>query len=456
MKISNSIYVCISIFLLLNSSGCKKFVTIEPPKNQLTYQGVFADSVNARAAVLGIYETAMQQTAMSFSNGGFSLYGGLSSDELYISGSDQASAEFFNYKLQPLNSNNLALWVFAYKYIYQCNASIEGLAASENIPISSKMSLIAELRFLRAFFYFNLLNLYGEVPIVTTTDYELNRLAPRAPADQVYAQIVTDLQFAQANLPANASIKARANFYSATALLAKVYLYTQQYTKSVTETNKIINSGKYTLTANINNVFLPGSSESIWYLVPVAPLRATWEGYYFIPSSNTTKPKYVIANTLYNSFENGDLRKAAWIKGNATGGVLYPYPYKYKLALVSGTNSEYSIIFRLAEIYLIRAEAKANSEDLTGATADLNVVRQRAGLARTTAADKSTMLLALEKERQTELFCEWCNRWFDLKRTGRAPALLGNKTGWNSNALLYPVPLAELNTNPKLTQNPGY
>jgi len=93
----------------------------------------------------------------------------------------------------------------------------------------------------------------------------------------------------------------------------------------------------------------------------------------------------------------------------------------------------------------------------SGGLGDVNIIRQRAGLSPLVLTDKSTLLLAIEKERQTELFSEWGHRWFDLKRTGRADAVLGaEKSNWKSTDALYPIPAVEISKNPKLTQNPGY
>lgn len=456
MKSLNIIYVFFISLLACCFCACKKIVDIDTPKNQLTASAVFADSTNANAAVLGIYESMMQVGSFGFCSGGMTLYPGLSADELTLSTSDINISPFYNYQVLPNNSINESLWIYAYKYIYQANACIEGIAGAQNISDSFRNSLTAEARFLRAFYYFNLVNLYGPVPLVTSTNYDQTRLTGRSSTDLVYSQIVADLQFAQANLPTNEIDKARGNYYSATALLAKVYLYTGQYAKAVTEADKVINSGQFAMVTDLNSVFLSASTETIWYLLPVVPSHATYEGYYFVPTSTTVIPKYVIINALYNSFEPGDLRKIDWIKSNTIAGQDYPYPYKYKQG--STTNpAEYSVVFRLAELYLIRAEAKANNGDLAGSTADINVIRNRAGLPNTFASDRPSLLLAIEKERQAEMFTEWGNRWFDLKRTNRASTVLSvEKSNWNNNAVLYPIPITEINSNPNLTQNQGY
>jgi hypothetical protein len=115
------------------------------------------------------------------------------------------------------------------------------------------------------------------------------------------------------------------------------------------------------------------------------------------------------------------------------------------------------MILRLSEQYLIRAEASAQLGNTAAAMADVNVVRARAGLAAITAANSTAALAAIMHERQAELFTEWGNRWFDLKRTNTATTVLSaEKTGWQANMELYPVPRTQLSVNPLLTQNPGY
>ena len=114
-------------------------------------------------------------------------------------------------------------------------------------------------------------------------------------------------------------------------------------------------------------------------------------------------------------------------------------------------------MFRLAEQYLIRSEARAQQNNLSGAASDLNTIRARAGLGVTPAATQADLLLAIEKERWVELFTEMSDRWFNLKRTGRIDAVLSlTKPQWQSFQALYPIPTTEITANPKLLQNPGY
>lgn len=457
MKKLNTISLCLICTIIYTLTGCKKFVEISGPKNQLTSDLVFADSVNANAAIVGLYSQIAAGGSFGLLAGGMTLYPGLSADELNTTSTDASIAAFYNNNILVANDKNQALYSLGYKYIYGTNACIEGITASAQISKNTKAQMIAETKFLRAFTYFNLVNLYGAIPIITSTDYNQTRLTGRSAPNLVYDQIISDLKFAQANLPVSSTVKERAGYYAATALLAKTYLYTAQYAMASAEADKIISSGKFSLVNNLNNVFLASSTETIWNTLDVIPLQATYEGLYFIPSSATAKPKYIITSNLYNFFEAGDGRKASWIKVNTNSGQAYPYPYKYKVRTTTSTPTENYVISRLSELFLIRAEAKTNLDDLDGAKNDLNVIRKRAGLNNTPATDKASLLLAIENERRAELFCEWGNRWLDLKRTNRAITVLGPlKSNFNNNTSLYPIPISELNANPNLSQNPGY
>ncbi|HEU4473178.1 MAG TPA: RagB/SusD family nutrient uptake outer membrane protein, partial [Flavisolibacter sp.] len=121
--------------------------------------------------------------------------------------------------------------------------------------------------------------------------------------------------------------------------------------------------------------------------------------------------------------------------------------------------AEYLIVFRLAEQYLIRAEARMHKGDIQGSISDLNIIRSRAGLPSLPVTLTPVQLAtAIEQERRVELFCEWGHRWQDLKRTGRAGAVLSTAKApnWQSTDELYPIPAVEMQNNPFLTQNPGY
>lgn len=436
-------------------TGCKKFVDVGQPKNQLTSSEVFADSTDAAGVLAGIYYSSIS-SPLAINSGGLTLYPGLSSDELVPTGSSISIVQFYADNVLTNNSQNYSLWLGGYNYIYSANACIEGVTGSSGIPASAKARLIAEARFIRGYQYFCLMNLYGGLPLVTGTDYKTTGILPRATREQVFVQIIGDLQFAESNLGVYAGSNDRPNSLTASAILAKVFLYQGKNNLAVAEAGKVINSGNFQLESDLNNVFLSGSAETIWQLdLPFN--KYTWEGTAFVPTSSHGTPKYVINANLLNSFEEGDLRLSSWTKTNTSGTKSYIYPYKYKNNSLATVATEGYVLMRLADIYLIRAEAEMNSGDLGDALNDLNMIRARAGLTAVAATDGPSVFAAIRNERRHELFCEGGSRWFDLKRWNLANETLAPlKSSWSVNAILYPIPLDEINANPELVQNPGY
>lgn len=458
--------------LLMALSSCKKFVDIADPKDRINSERAFADSANATSSILGLYITSRSNSPNpNISNGGLSIYLGMSADELaptYQWSSDVN--ELYQNSLQRLNGLATVFW-HHYSVLYQANACIEGLEKSA-IKESVKNQLMGEAKFFRAWNYFLLVNIFGKVPLVTTTNYQTNATLPRASEDNVYLQILQDLNDCENLLQSNyvSSGRVRVNKFAAKALLARVLLYRGRFAEAEVAATDIINSALYQLTSDLNNVFTSNSQEAIWQLLS-AGLNdglATTEGFAFVPYFPGMVPNYAIMDTLLKSFEPNDNRYAKWVaKTTVTVGstpIDYYYPYKYKEAITSSTPIENIMVFRLAEQYLIRAEARAKLDKLTGANSaqsDINVIRGRAGLPSTIASTKDELLTAIGHERKIEFFAEGGHRWFDLKRTNRLDQIMSGITPlkggtWNTNQKLFPVPLVEIQKNPFLDQNPGY
>jgi hypothetical protein len=442
-----TVSVCIS---------CKKFLEINPAPDLVTTSDVFLSDNTALSAVASLYPSlGLSQRVTS---GGLSIYAGLSADEIATTASSSVADPFLLNSLLSDNSTvNSNFYTFSYKYIYQCNAILEGLLKSSTLTPALKSQLIGEVRILRALLYFYLANLFGDVPLIISTNYEVNAKLPRAPLAEVYALVISDLKDAQNLLTLNypSTGKARPNRYTASAFLARVYLYVNDWPNAEAQATSVISSGTYSLSVNLNAVFTINSSETIWEFVN--DNGNTTEGSQFIPTSATVKPRYQIIPSLLNSFEAGDTRKTNWLNSNMIGGLAYFYPYKYKIRTASPIN-EANKIFRLAEQYLIRAEARAQQNNISGSQSDLNFIRNRAVLPNTTASTKNDLLIAVENERRVELFSEWGHRWLDLKRTIRTDAVLAPLKGsnWQTTDALYPIPYIEIQRNPFLTQNQGY
>jgi starch-binding outer membrane protein, SusD/RagB family len=450
---NKKIYLIVIACLLCS---CTKMIEADLPDNLIESKQVFSNDQTAISAALGVY-AQLRTTNLSIFNGGTSLYTALSSDELNNTTSSTVADPFSLNALQPTNPTVNNFWSSAYSTIYQVNSSLEGLSQSSKITDSVNRQLTGEMKFIRAFCYFNLVNLFGDVPLINSTDYRINSAQPRTATSSIYSQVITDLTDAKQLLKTTypSANRSRANKWTASALLARIYLYTGDWVNAENEASSIINSGLYSLPVNLNNVFVTTSPETIFQ---VANDNAnTAEGAALIPSSTTIKPTYAITSSLLNAFESNDGRKTAWLSSNTISGQPFYYPFKYKLRLSTPLN-ESEIVLRLAEQFLLRAEARVHLNKLTEAAADLDVIRVRAGLSPTSAMDAPSLLLAIEKERRTELFTEWGHRWFDLKRTGHTDSVLKALKGsnWQTTDILYPLPQTQLDLNPKLMQNPGY
>lgn len=370
--------------------------------------------------------------------------------------------EFIKNEISITNHSTIegVFWNAAYKYIYASNLIVENATASTQLTAPVKNSVVGQALFIRAFCYFHLMNLFGDVPLATTSDYRVNAVLPRTAKSNVMAQVIDDLVKAQNLLlttyPSTERVKV--NKWTAAALLARVYLYKQDFANAEIQATNVINSGMYTLETNLSNVFLKASNEAIWQLRPVNPVYNSYEGNAILPATTSSTPTYLITTGLLNAFEAGDARRTAWVQSRSFASQTVYYPYKYKVYGSSAPLTEYYMMFRLAEQYLIRAEARTMQSNISGAQSDINKIRNRAGLGNTIANDQTTLLNAIGQERRIELLAEWGHRWYDLKRTQRANTILGalKPTTWQSTDVLWPIPQSQINLNPFLTQNPGY
>ncbi len=454
-------FACAGLF-----SSCKKLIEIPPnPVTSVAASQVFADSADVMSAIAGVYHNfQVVDGQSSILSSLMPECTGLSGDELYNTQSyDAAAAQLFNNAILSDNTYVGSLWQTAYQPIYQVNACLEGVEGSAGLSVPLKQQLTGEMKVVRALYYFNLVNIFGAVPIPLSTNYKTNAALSRTSVDSVYGQIITDLGDALSLLTADypSAGRARPNIYTAMSLLSKIYLYRKQYELAANLASQVINTGNYSLEQDPDNVFLDGSSETIWALPGNGLYYQTSVATLFVPPYYASSPTFALTNSLMTAFEPNDRRQADWVgsmAGDLNGApITYYYPFKYKNTDAASPTQEDFTIFRLGELYLIRAEALANQGKTDSAKADLNQVRLRAGLNPTTAMTQADLLNAIMHERQIELFCEGGNRWFDLKRTETIDGVLGmEKTGWQPYDALYPIPLSDIRLDPYLTQNPNY
>lgn len=467
-RIFSRVGFALIITLLIGMNSCEDFVTINPPASQIVTSSVFNNWGTANAALVSIYP----QVA-SF-NKNIQDYTGLYGDEFRTNNTGGLDRAVFTNALEPITLAPSQVWNSGFNIIYQANAVIEGCLNSETLSQQQTSILIGEAKFTRAFSNFYLCNLYGDIPLVLTTDYDVNSRLQRRPKEEVFQQIVEDLEDARHLLGteyldsegnSGTTERVRPNMYAATALLARVYLYQRKHALANELATIVISENSRHDTVPLENVFLKNNKEAIWQIPPSSSglITSTPDGNYIITVNN---PRLFLSDNLMSAFEDGDVRGTVWVtKFQPTNNetLIFPFPHKYKHGgnNTFPTATEYYTALRLGEQYLIRAEARAHLGNVTAAQQDLNVIRKRAGLPATHAQSIEELLEAILHERQVELFCEWGHRWLDLNRTESADNLMTivapQKGGeWYPYKKLWPLLQTELDRNLNLTQNPGY
>ncbi len=476
------------IFIAAALQSCEKFLDLRPVSQSIAIENLVADSLiykNAselEAALAGVYD--------DFRNEYFELdyfvNGDAQSDDSYAGADNPANFQLDEYAIDATNTNVSRDWEYLYGTIGKANSVFNNTDATPGVEAARKEQIMAEAAWIRAFMYFQAVQLWGDVPLqlteVTTISAELlpeiyPQLFPaRASVADVYAQIISDFERAVAYAPASASHKGYVTKGAANAMLAKVYATIQppQWDKVNQYCDAVIAGGysllpEYDMLWNNEN---ENSAEAIFEInYEGTPQSGNWGASMF--RGLDWKKFNTPSNDLVAAFDaEGDLirKEASIIFLDVSGKWSDPYwpqitfPFINKYRIFTGNSAQNYIFLRLADIMLLKAEALNENGDLAGAAALVNQIRSRVNLPNTTASDKASMKLAIEKERRLELAFEG-HRWYDLKRTGRALEVLNNVKGPNGSSLgyvvtesklLWPIPQAEMDKNTKLTQNEGY
>jgi hypothetical protein len=331
------------------------------------------------------------------------------------------------------------------------------LPNAKNISISFVTRLSGEAKFLRAYAYFYLVNSFGNIPLITSTDINQTAKASQTDSATVYQLIIRDLTDAEKTLPASYAdgTKVRATKWAASALKARIYLFQHDWINAEATASAVINSGNFTPLQSLSNVFLQASQESI--LQFKTQYGFITDGPSLIPKSATI-PTYPITTNLLNAFEPGDQRKVNWLNSVTISGNAYYYPYKYHNRVANSSAPENLVALRVSEQYLIRAEARAELGNIATAIQDLNVIRHRAGLPDLSSSlSQQACLSAVYQEWRIEFFSEWAHRYLDLRRTGKLNSVMqATKPAWLPKDVLWPIPETEITYDGNLKQNPGY
>lgn len=438
----------IAAALLLATGSCNKFVDTPIPVNSIVPEEVFSNDASATSALLGGYASVQNVSA------DLSLNTDLFGDDIM---NPNASSLLLDMQENTYSPNtNFSFFDNYYRAIYVANSLVEGLDEAKALTAATKQQLKGESLFLRAFCHFQLMNLYGRPPLILSTAVKTTALLPNTDRETLFNAIIADLQQAR-DLVADtypSDDRVRANKAVVNAFLARVYLYHHQWTEAAATASLLLANSDYTLGDDLNTLFQKDSKETIWQIWNQNGYTSIAGTY--IPT-RTDNVIYTLRPSLLQAFETGDKRRDAWVRqGTGNSASLY-YPYKYR-QVASGGTIEYMVQLRLAEQYLIRAEAKAQLNDISGALDDVNTLRTRAGLPPAAAGSIAAALLVIEQERRIELMTENGSRWFDLVRTGRADhwMQLQKPATWQLHDTILPYSTPQLLANPNLQQNGGY
>lgn len=441
----------IILFAGLTLMSCNKFLDVEP-KDSVADEQTIIDQTSAVTALRGTYR---RLAADNYYGNLFQTFGYLPGDNIQWTGSQSVIQQFITHNIAADNGNLQSVWSAIYATINAANHVITKVPLVEDATFTTatRNQIIGEAHFIRALSYFDLARTWGNVPVTLTptlsaTDKSAIKNSTQA---QVYAQVLDDLNAADSLLvlPA-AQNPVRANKETVWALKARFYLYQHDWVQAETYASKVLADVQYyALQKPYSAFFLPASTvatkESVFEISFSATYPNTHRNSWQPPANGGTRqwaPNDAFI-ALVNDATVGGNRNALVAKTSA--GLWYGNLYYRSPA----TDPAY--VIRIAELYLIRAEALAQQTKLPDALIDLDAIRSRAGLLPSTAITQNDILLAIENERRIEFALE-PHRWFDLVRTDRAAAVLGIT---NPNKYLFPIPANEITlSNGNLTQNP--
>lgn len=427
------------LFLGLIFTSCESFFDLES-FNEVDDQQTIYDEGSAQTALRGVY------SSFSKKNNSGSLHNVLlqSGGDAKSINSNQTDLNVINYDLRSDIGFLSTFWGNFYNTIDRANHIIQkvpNLPLQGNLTAQKRDQILGEAYFLRAYSYFDLARIFGnvqifETPTVVVTDkLGVNQSSQK----QVFEFVLSDLNKA-VDLLGSTVIRNRANKFSALALRSKIKLYLNDYDGSIVDATTVLNeTSSFKLIKPFN--LRSGSTESIFELTFSANDNNhafnNWQG-----ANRQLEPKGEIYDLLKDPTIGGNRHVLVSIIDNKLRSNIYP------------NNTSPIFVLRTAELYLNRAEAylKKSSPQINLALSDLNAVRERSDLTNFASAIKEDVLLQIEKERRVEFAFE-PHRWFDLIRTGRARTVLGVSS---EDKYIFPIPDGELKADPNLVQNPSY
>ncbi|MBB6330091.1 hypothetical protein HNP24_001041 [Chryseobacterium sediminis] len=442
------------------------------PEAQKVSSQFYTNSSEIEQGIISVYSslqyTGQYQLAMP-------ALGELPSDNTYdeVPANDAFTyGELDFFTIQPNNSLIASAWKDNYIGIQQANIILTRIGKIPDMTDALENTRIGEMKFLRALMYFNLVRIYGDVPLVLKETTNVNDYfgQPRTPVAEVYSAIEKDLKEAIDLLPTTTSQKGRVTKGAALGIMGKVLLTQKKFGESLTYLNQIESLG-YQLLTDVNKIFdvtNKNNAEIIFDVQFTSGLNGNSEGstafQMFSPSGSVSGAKghNLPTKEVYNLYSVGDTRRSAYI-GLTSNGI----PFSKKLVKTSNTIADGGsnfVVLRLADVFLMMAECFAEQNDTANANLYLNKIKTRVGIAAVNLSTKDLLLNEIDRERRLEFVGEG-HRWFDLVRTGKAVSVMtahfANNPGYSTAQikpyhLLMPVPQGQINTDPAIKQNPGY
>jgi len=464
--------IFITIFSLSIITSCSSDLLDVNPEAQKVSSQFYTTSAEIEQGVVSVYGSLQYTGQYQL---GMPALGELPSDNTYdeVPANDAFTyGELDFFTIQPNNNLIASAWKDNYIGIQQANIILARIDKIPDMTDALKSARIGEMKFLRALMYFNLVRIFGDVPLVLKETTNVNEYfgQSRTPVAEVYAAVEADLKEAINILPATVTQKGRATKGAALGILGKVLLTQKKYAESLTYLNHVESLG-YQLLTDVNKIFdvaNENNAEIIFDVQFASGLNGNSEGstafQMFSPSGSVSGAKghNLPTKEVYNLYTTGDTRRSAYI-GLTSSGI----PFSKKLVKTSNTIADGGsnfVVLRLADVFLMKAESYAEQNDFINANIYLNKVKTRAGIPTVNFSTKDQLLTEIDRERRLEFVGEG-HRWFDLIRTGKAVSVMTshftNNPGYstakiNAHHLLMPVPQGQINTDPAIKQNPGY
>ena len=435
-------FACAAAALMLGA--CDSPLEVDPTAS-ISSETALSTPRGIELAVNGAYRAVQDGSLYGLEE---MVFPDLYADNLDFTGTFQTHREVGLRNLSASNGAVLSHWAAAYDAINRVNNILDAVDNVAGLSAAQVSQYRGEALFIRGLMYHILVRYFGDVPVVTEPARGVGptALVSRSPQAEVYTRIVTDLEEAATLLPP-ALNDGRATRGAANALLARVYLDQGNNTLARDKATAVISSGLYSLNADFDDNWATKNSPESIFELQYSINNSNNQAFWFFPQSLGGRWGFAPTVSLLNAFEAGDERLAASIRTQGT----QRYGTKY-FRIANGDDNV--VVLRLAEMYLIRAEANArlNAADAT-VRQDLDALRVRAGLAplAVTVAGQAALLDAVLQERRVEMAFEG-QRFFDLRRFGVATTLLSI----SNDRLLFPIPQAERDVNTNLSQNPGY